>query len=837
MRIFLLLLVALAAIGESQGGSKDHSRLKRDVLLRSKRRWVLSTIELEENMEVEYPFKISTMFNDKTIGKKYKFEMSGDGVHDGLFSINDTTGDVYVHRKVDREEKEIYHITFDVWDKSTNTKMDRELSFDVEVKDINDKAPMFTNFNKTVNVDENTEEGFLPASMEVTDRDMEKTDNSKVSIRVVSQNPAEPKINVTQIDDRMARLTFKGCFDYDKAKQFKVKLTASDHGKPPLSTTEVIMLNIVNKNNNAPKFKQKQYEVEAVEMTTHDDILRIAVEDKDAPNTDGWKAKYYFISGNEEEIYSLRTDPKTNECILSVVKEKNYNQNTLVNLTIGAENVEPLSICKDNKLIKDPKLLPPPDSVNVTVKMLDTNDAPVFEEQTKEVYQVEESEPGQVLYTPKVQDIDSSNVRFVMVEDPAGWMSLDEKNGKLTTTKKMNRESPFVDENNIYRVAFAAIDDGTPPATSTCTIKVHLRDINDNTPKLVNSSMIFCDNKVIKIMVPAEDSDAEPFSGPFIFTLKDDKTLKRLWKLDPAHGEQAGLVALKSLERGNYSIPLLIQDKQNMIGHETLEVEVCDCGGGDVCVRTINPCSTNVSDAAIGTIILGLLLFLLLLVIIVCYKQKQKFQSFEDQGQQSLIHYNEEGMSVDCKAEPVHLIQASGGTVTDGIKQSFVQKTKTVDHLWSDERQDIATHLPQQINSCMSMGMDTSTQQQRRSRSSYDCSSRFSMGLGSKRSTVQQSSTLTYRGYVSSNPHLQILVENSIDKTSREEAVGQENNPIKFAYEGEGSRCGSLDELAFDILDGNLSFLDHLGPRFNTLAEMCNASVVKKTAALEGTKG
>ncbi|KAF7210185.1 transcript variant X3 [Nothobranchius furzeri] len=678
---------------------------------------------------------------------------------------------------------------------------------------------------------------FLPASMEVTDRDMEKTDNSKVSIRVVSQNPAEPKINVTQIDDRMARLTFKGCFDYDKAKQFKVKLTASDHGKPPLSTTEVITLNIVNKNNNAPKFKQKQYEVEAVEMTTHDDILRIAVEDKDAPNTDGWKAKYYFISGNEEEIYSLRTDPKTNECILSVVKEKNYNQNTLVNLTIGAENVEPLSICKDNKLIKDPKLLPPPDSVNVTVKMLDTNDAPVFEEQTKEVYQVEESEPGQVLYTPKVQDIDSSNVRFVMVEDPAGWMSLDEKTGKLTTTKKMNRESPFVDENNIYRVAFAAIDDGTPPATSTCTIKVHLRDINDNTPKLVNSSMIFCDNKVIKIMVPAEDSDAEPFSGPFIFTLKDDKTLKRLWKLDPAHGEQAGLVALKSLERGNYSIPLLIQDKQNMIGHETLEVEVCDCGGGDVCVRTINPCSTNVSDAAIGTIILGLLLFLLLLVIIVCYKQKQKFQSFEDQGQQSLIHYNEEGMSVDCKAEPVHLIQASGGTVTDGIKQSFVQKTKTVDHLWSDERQDIATHLPQQINSCMSMGMDTSTQQQRRSRSSYDCSSRFSMGLGSKRSTVQQISTLTYRGYVSSNPHLQILVENSIDKTSREEAVGQENNPIKFAYEGEGSRCGSLDELAFDILDGNLSFLDHLGPRFNTLAEMCNASVVKKTAALEGTKG
>uniref|UniRef100_A0A8C6MC45 Cadherin-like protein 26 n=1 Tax=Nothobranchius furzeri TaxID=105023 RepID=A0A8C6MC45_NOTFU len=615
-------------------------------LLRSKRRWVLSTIDLEENMEVDYPFTITTVTNFIITGQSLIFVISGDGVDDKLFSINDATGDVFVHRKVDREEKEMYHITFDVWDKATNTKMDRELSFDVQVKDLNDNAPMFTRINKTVS-------GITILVQPFKDNDKEKTINSTVSISVVSQNPVEPKINVTQIDDRMARLTFKGCFDYDKAKQFKVKVKASDHGKPPLSTTEVITLNIVNKNNNAPKFKQKQYEVEAVEMTTHDDILRIAVEDKDAPNTDGWKAKYYFISGNEEEIYSLRTDPKTNECILSVVKVTAALHLTKIctqfKLIIQSENVEPLSICKDNKLIKDPKLLPPPDSVNVTVKMLDTNDAPVFEKYTDEVYQVEESEPGQVLYTPKVQDIDSPNVRFVMVEDPAGWMSVDAKTGQVTTIKKMDRESPFVDKDNIYRVVIAAIDDGTPPATGTCTVKIHLRDINDNTPKLVNSSMIFCDNKVIKIMVSAKDSDAEPYSGPFIFTLRDDETLKRLWKLDPAH---AGLVALKSLERGNYSIPLRIQDKQNMIGHETLEVEVCDCGGGDVCVRTINPLSTNVSDAAIGIISLGLfpcVVSAVLGVVFICNRKKKEFQTFEDQGHQSLIQYNEEGMSVDCK--------------------------------------------------------------------------------------------------------------------------------------------------------------------------------------------
>lgn len=65
-----------------------------------------------------------------------------------------------------------------------------------------------------------------------------------------------------------------------------------------------------------------QYQGEVMELQIIDEVLRVAVEDKDTPNTPGWRAKYFIIKGNEEGSYKIETDLKTNEGILSVVKVK-----------------------------------------------------------------------------------------------------------------------------------------------------------------------------------------------------------------------------------------------------------------------------------------------------------------------------------------------------------------------------------------------------------------------------------------------------------------------------------------------------------------------------------
>ena len=58
--------------------------------------------------------------------------------------------------------------------------------------------------------------GQLPVQLQVVDLDKEKTENSTVTISVLSQDPKEPKLNVFQTNgSRLGQLSYEGCFDYD----------------------------------------------------------------------------------------------------------------------------------------------------------------------------------------------------------------------------------------------------------------------------------------------------------------------------------------------------------------------------------------------------------------------------------------------------------------------------------------------------------------------------------------------------------------------------------------------------------------------------------------------
>ncbi|XP_034167983.2 cadherin-like protein 26 isoform X2 [Pangasianodon hypophthalmus] len=827
-RIFLLLLLLLLA----QWAETSHGKLKSQeeknegtserVLIRSKRRWVLTTIELEEESPGPFPVKITELFNDKQDDYSVRFSISGQGVTKdpkGALGINEQTGEVYMYKPIDRETFPVFYVEFDVFDAKTGKTLDKTLSFNVAILDKNDNPPVFKPQILYIQVPENIKEGVLPFSLQASDKDQEDSDNSRISMKIVSQDPALPKFSLRSIssvnDSTISKIYFTGCFDYDKVRTYRMLVEARDHGQPSLSSTATVHIGITDSNTRAPVFIAPKYDAQVMEMETNKEILRIPVQDQDTPKTPASRAVFTILKGNEEGNYKIETDPVTNEGVLTVIKAKDYERTTLTELEIGVANEEPLFLCVDGKPVSPiPETLKKNSTVKVAVKVIDVNDPPVFQNKIKVVYRVEEEEPGDVLYTPVVTDEDSdpANIRYKLIEDPAKWMSIDPKTCKITLAKKMDRESPYV-RNDTYTVVMLAIDDGEPPATGTGTLVVQLGDKNDNKPHLTSNNSVMCGSKSDRVIVTAEDADAFPFSGPFTFTLgTEDQGLKSLWRLEPSTGQETSLISLTSLPYGTYSIPLKIADHQGMLTHNILQVVVCDCGTGDVC-QDLLPRTSSLHGAAIG-ILLGALL-LMALILCFCFfcecQEENKFKRYlQFDGNQTLIAYNDEGGGSVCKADP-QLIQSPTGIIC-----TLKTEQSPTNHFGN---LNTGTIQPTQVSNGF--------------RGTTDLRNIYGMSTSWTKNSRNSTYDTVWSGLSKSfSFNMEDFLEMKLSKLSKELQDFPEYQPQDYSSEGTIINAVSLDKLSFGSTRDEPDLVRNLGPKFTTLDEICQKAIKEKNIKL-----
>ncbi|NXF12175.1 PCDBG protein, partial [Smithornis capensis] len=185
---------------------------------------------------------------DRDSGDNGRTECSIDG--DLPFSLTPTFDNYYELRTnaaLDRERTADYNITITAMDWGTTRLSSRESIF-VQISDVNDNPPEFTQEVYTVSITENNSPMLRIGSMNATDADAGK--NSRIKYALVRQEGKEqPDVSVNAENGGVYILR---PLDYEKVRAFEVVVSASDGGSPPLSTQALLRVVVRDENDNAP---------------------------------------------------------------------------------------------------------------------------------------------------------------------------------------------------------------------------------------------------------------------------------------------------------------------------------------------------------------------------------------------------------------------------------------------------------------------------------------------------------------------------------------------------------------------------------------------------------
>uniref|UniRef100_A0A8C6EF74 Cadherin-like protein 26 n=1 Tax=Moschus moschiferus TaxID=68415 RepID=A0A8C6EF74_MOSMO len=653
--LLLELLMLVSTVNSTRQENDDlTNQTKGDsrLLQRSKRRWVITTLELEEEDPGPFPKFVGELFNNMSANMEIIYLIRGPGVDEypeiGLFSIEDNVnGKIYVHRPVDREKTPSFKVYFDVANRLTGHIVDRSLIINIRIKDVNDHAPEFPEKEFNISVKEDHAAGQPVFQMLAVDLDQENTPNSQVLYFLISQTPVLTESGF-RIDRVSGELRLSGCLDYETVPQFTLLIGARDCGNPPLSSTATVHVHVQDSNNHMPRFTQDHYNIQISEGWASQGVLHLGVQDGDSPFTAAWRVKFNITNGNEKGHFDILTDPETNEGILNVIKPLDHETQPAWSLVVAVENEEPLFSCEGGQLQR-----PRQASASATVSVLVTNanDPPTFHPGTFIVSEVDGAGPGTQLGMFNATDPDRTigQIRYKLAYDPANWVSIDERSGVVITVKPVDRESPHVND-SIYVIIAHAVDDGVPPQTGTGTMLLFLSDVNDNAPTLRPSSqhLEVCQSAGDKpLLIEAEDSDLEPYSDPFTFKL--DSTwgdTEDMWRLGENRGYSVELLMQRSLPLGDYSVPLLIGDKQGLSQKQTVHVRVCSCPDGFTCAEPVIARAGVLQGAlaplCVAFVALAAALLLLLRCRLVSEARRPGRSVPWDEGIQTLIMWNEE---------------------------------------------------------------------------------------------------------------------------------------------------------------------------------------------------
>ncbi|KAI4892503.1 hypothetical protein NFI96_018299 [Prochilodus magdalenae] len=783
--------VSLSAIDEVPQKSSS------EVLRRSKRRWSPLPFSITENDKGPFPKDVELIASDSSVNFTVYYTIDGPGVTEtpvGLFSVLDN-GMLRVHYTVDREIYPQFKFLAHAIDRFTKQERDLPLPVTVIVEDVNDNAPQFSSSMFFV-VEEQCSTGTVIGIVNATDKDKPGTPHTAIRYSLLNGT------DLFAINSLTGAITAKtNTLDRETQERYFVSVEARDMGGAPsgLFSQGLATISLIDINDNPPTFKEKLYKAQVQENQADILVLRIPVDDKDQKGTPNWKAVYEITKGNESGNFWIKTDPATNEGLLYVAKPLDREKQDLVKLEVMARNEVPL-VRSSSSWMKIP----------IELTVTDVDEGPEFSVPILRLKVKENVANGTLIGTYTAIDPEtksSKGIKYYKLTDAGSWINVMETTGDLKTANTIDRESPLV-YNNTYNITIKAVDESRKSGTGTVIILIE--DDNDNVPEIKKPEQVLCskDGTRGSVLVEAVDYDESPYSGPFTFELGTESQGK--WKLgDLKPGTSVVLEQVEDMPNGVYKVPLLIKDLQGIGTEQTVSVRVCKCTSNGECMP--QSVSSRLGVWGILAMLLGLLLLLLLclLFVLVCSTKGEKLRMSDDYDGTGgmLLKSNTEAPGEEVK-DAVLVTPGSGLDIVDGTKGGVLL-----------EHQNMLGAAGGGFGQTLHGGsMYQSGTQGYMTNQGMFSSGQYGGGFYGNAMYNKFSDMSTMDTWRTN----ELYLDNKLAYFGEEEEGRFAADVLKpYGYEGVGSPAGSVGCCSVLSEQDTLDFLDSLGPKFRTLADVC----------------
>ncbi|XP_017083648.2 LOW QUALITY PROTEIN: cadherin-87A [Drosophila eugracilis] len=490
--------------------------------------------------------------DDITAIDKEGKELAHDDQFKEYFKIA-RNGKVSVNKQLDRNLFAVMRINVLVTDSTApNVQQGRGLLI-IQIIDVNKNPPRF---NAPWSVEqpqiklqmvEEQPVGTVLTTLQATDED------SSIGEFNISANDYFAINQTSGVIYTIARL------DYEAVKEVKFQVTVSDTGVPALTATADVVVDIINLNDNDPKFSQSDYYFNVTENSPRGTVAgKVEAQDGDVGV---FGEITYTLIGENNKYFSI--DAYTGNVMVANSSILDREQIKELTLSVVAQDKAPAAVQKSA-------------TATIHINILDVNDnAPVF---TRDIYNSTVAENA--AYQPpaallQVQAIDQDeglygDVRYIITAgNEMALFKLDAQSGIVYPAQSLSGK------HGAYELTISARDtQGSGTMESTAKAIITVLRVNRHKPEFVipalSNATIEIPGDIVQpdyllLTVKAMDNDTEE-NGKISYHLQVNNRNEQQtgeFKIDEVTGELRARTQLNRKNRANYDIILVARDAGN----------------------------------------------------------------------------------------------------------------------------------------------------------------------------------------------------------------------------------------------------------------------------------